>query len=96
MPSSRYINLTLGANGSTYTAPANGYISIICVQTGQNGWIRIWTPNGISSWLQQVSSNFTMSSIIPVLKGVNVIIHYENVAVTSNGYLRFIYAEGAE
>ena len=96
MPSSRYIDLTLGASGSTYTAPANGYISIICVQTASAGWIRIWTPNGMSFWLQQNASNYTMSSFIPVLKGVNVTIDYENVAIHSNGYFRFIYAEGAE
>ena len=96
MPSNRYIDLTLGASGATYTAPANGYISILCVQTGPNGWIRIWTPNGMSFWLQQVASNFTMGSFLPVLKGVKVIIDYENVALTSLGYFRFIYAEGAE
>ena len=96
MPSNRYIDLTLGASGSTYTAPANGYISILCAQTGHNGWIRLWTTNGISFWLQQNASNYTMSSFIPVLKGVNVIIDYDSVALTSNGYLRFIYAEGAE
>lgn len=96
MPSSRYIDLTLGASGSIYTAPANGYISIICSQTASAGWIRIWTPNGMSFWLQQNASNYTMSSFIPVLKGVNVTIDYENVAIHSNGYFRFIYAEGAE
>ena len=28
MPSSRYINLTLGASGTVYTAPANGYFAV--------------------------------------------------------------------
>lgn len=96
MPSNRYIDLTLGASGSNYTAPANGYISIVCCQTGSGGWIRLWTKNGMSSWLQQNASNYVMSSFIPVLKGANVIIDYDSVAVTSTGYLRFIYAEGAE
>ena len=50
----------------------------------------------MSFWLQQNASNYTMSSFIPVLKGVNVTIDYENVAIPSNGYFRFIYAEGAE
>lgn len=28
MPSNKYIDLTLGASGSTYTAPANGYFQL--------------------------------------------------------------------
>lgn len=28
MPSSKYIDLTLGASGTTYTAPANGWVNM--------------------------------------------------------------------
>ncbi len=41
MPSNRYIDLTLGASGATYTAPANGYIflEMVGTQAQQNGYI---------------------------------------------------------
>lgn len=35
MPSSRYIDLTLGADGATYVAPANGWFNL-CVQSTSN------------------------------------------------------------
>ena len=41
-PSSKYIDLTLGASGSTYTAPANGWFSWYCYQNN-NGYIFVQT-----------------------------------------------------
>ena len=93
---SRWKDLTLGATGMTYTAPANGYITIMCHQNDTNGWIRIWTPNnGMSVWLQVPASNFILSSFLPVLKGATIQFDYENISISGSDYLRFVYAEGA-
>ena len=93
---SRWKDLTLGATGMTYTAPANGYITIMCRQNDTNGWIRIWTPNnGMSVWLQVPASNFVLSSLLPVLKGATIQFDYENISISGSDYLRFVYAEGA-
>ena len=95
MPSGRYIDLTLGASGSTYTAPANGYFSIYvdkgdstqAVVRLENGSIMHQDTRGYGS-----TSNLPLYSYIPVYKGQSVrCIH------TYNGtfhWFRFIYAEG--
>ena len=51
MPSNRYIDLTLGASGTQYTAPANGYFALYAqYQSGADAWVNIQnlnTPDGI-------------------------------------------------
>ena len=89
MPSSRYINLTLGASGSTYTAPANGWFSWYCYQNN-NGYIFVQTsasllPNRVAN-----ASN-DIAGFIPVKKGDTVMVEYANLTFNR---LRFIYAEG--
>lgn len=89
MPSSRYIDLTLGASGSTYTAPANGYFSWYCYQNN-NGYIFVQSsasllPNRVAN-----ASN-DIAGFIPVKKGDIVRVEYANLTFNR---LRFIYAEG--
>ena len=89
MPSNRYINLTLGASGSTYTAPANGYFSWYCYQNN-NGYIFVQSsasllPNRVAN-----SSN-DVAGFIPVRKGDIVYVEYNNLGFNR---LRFIFAEG--
>ena len=86
MPSSRYIDLTLGASGSTYTAPANGWVQLV-IDSNANGFLSIdnnyFQGCGISSYI---------GGKVPMRKGQIFYINY-------NGYIRtiefrFIYAEG--
>lgn len=97
MPSSKYVNLTLGASGTDYTAPANGYVVIFCRQTATHGWIRLWVLNNyISFWQQPTNvSNFSINITMPVKKGHIVRTDYENIT-TTDGYFRFVYAEGEQ
>lgn len=89
MPSNRYIDLTLGASGSIYTAPANGYFSWYCYQNN-NGYIFVQIsasllPNRVAN-----ASN-DIAGFIPVKKGDIVFVEYVNLTFNR---LRFIYAEG--
>lgn len=88
MPSDRYIELTVGASGSTYTAPANG-------------WFRWSTPSGTGTVtartnrgnmnLSTYSSNKNNRGNIAVGKGTVLILEYSGV---TPDILQFIYAEG--
>ena len=88
MPSSRYIDLTLGASGSTYTAPANGYVAV----GGQcSSYISLYT-NGFVSMLVPDLGNYQYArTTIPVSKGQVFMLDYVNFTADT---FRFIYAEG--
>lgn len=97
MPSNRHIDLTLGASGSSYTAPANGYF---CLKgnSGINGDFKISFYNQTANFRQTVSDNNWadwVSTYIPAKKGDVVNLLYANVTAASHSFL-FIYAEGAE
>ena len=92
MPSSRYIDLTLGASGSTYTAPANGYVffSKVCTANGQWAYIQgKITVGGFQGY-----NNAGYKLFIPIKKNETFKIDYNLGGTTEN--FRLIYAEGAE
>lgn len=89
MPSSRYIDLTIGASGSTYTAPANGWLSWYCNQNN-NGYVFVQSSASLLPNREPSSSN-DIASFIPVRKGDRIYVEYNNLVFNR---LRFIYAEG--
>ena len=95
MPSNTKVNLTLGASGTTYTAPADGYVCVLGYQTGQNGFIRLWCKQSLLSvWGQPTTvANFIISLYIPVSKGDTFVTDYEKFSL-GDGYFNFIYAVG--
>lgn len=86
MPSSRYIELTLGASGTTYTAPANGWFyaqcggSVVLINTTKSNYSIYSSYNGWQGG----------QTTIPCQK--NDVIRFE---YNSSSYLvlKFIYAE---
>lgn len=95
MPSSRYIDLTLGASDSTYTAPANGFITLR-YNTNANfsychlyndltgyGTTEVYALNGLGGMYQSIE----------VRGGSQFSIAYSGLEIL---IFRFIYAEGAE
>ena len=91
MPSSRYIDLTLGASGSTYTAPANGYF-ISSGNFGQgDGYIDLInnTKRGIGTVAKSSSNNWSFHVFVPCQKGDQVAVYY-----VGDSNLTFLYAEG--
>ena len=95
MPSTKAINLTLGASGTIYTAPVDGYVCIFGYQAGQNGFIRLWcNQNLLSVWSQPTNvANFACNVSMPVSKGETFVTDYESFTL-NNGYFNFIYAVG--
>ena len=94
MPSGKYIDLTLGASGSTYTAPANGYFAI-SKQAGGTGQYHS-LANVTAHMSIAGTPNFTGAGaevFIPAKRNDKIKVNY---TTTGNAAFRFIYAEGEE
>lgn len=98
-PSNRYIDLELGASGSTYTAPANGWYYLqkfsgannqfsfsLALKDGETA-----TEYGALEWT--TIGNNGNANILKVPKGKKVQINYTLTGATQ--IFRFIYAEGS-
>lgn len=88
MPSSNYIELTLGASGASYTAPANGWFSFYCGSVCDS---RFQSHGGYFGNTALGKSGFANNNKIEVLKGDSVILTY---STSSDSHLFFFYAEG--
>ena len=92
MPSNRYINLTLGASGTLYTAPANGWV-LFCKKANATSQYMYIGGNTVCA-VNAVSNNSAQESnlFIPVKKGQAFSVGYNYGGETV--YFRFVYAEG--
>ena len=94
MPSSRYVDLTLGASGSTYTAPANGWVFFSKRSTAAGQWIQIVARKSYSYHQIFAVKVNPINFLYPVNKNETFEINYAADGTTEK--FRFIYAEGAE
>lgn len=100
-PSNKYTDLTLGATGTTYTAPADGYIHLTKVSNAANQFIAIdvlnKTDNTITDYNDicwcPVPGN-GMSITLPISKDRTFSVGYTAGGDTVR--FRFVYAEGAQ
>ena len=97
-PSGKYKDLTLGASGATYTAPADGWY---CLYMGANAAaqyaaFRYSTGSYNSLYHREYApaSGNAVEAIFPAAKGGTVQIAYTLGGTVS--YFRFVYAKGAE
>lgn len=97
MPSSRYIDLTLGASGATYTAPANGWV---CLRTNSRSSstpayssLGIYGAGFETTSIADVAVSWVASVILPVKKGQTFWAVY-GTTVSDYTTFRFFYAEG--
>ena len=96
MPSDRYIDLTLGATASLYTAPADGFIAFNKTATAVGQDIYLGSANiaNVGIRAHAATPNVYLSIIYPIKKG-----DIAYVAYTANGTTNrfsFIYAEGSK
>lgn len=92
MPSDKYIDLTLGASGTTYTAPANGYF-YINKEGSLNTYVAFWNTTISFGTILPVSSSGNANGYLPCKKGDVVKVSYTATGTTHE--FRFIYAEGS-
>ena len=95
LPSNKFINLSLGTSGTSYTAPANGYFNVSKLSSSSGQFLSIFAKNNLFV-IQTTStaSNNKLGTLVPVLKGETITITYNaggNVEI-----FRFIYAKGSE
>lgn len=95
MPSDRYIDMTLGASGATYTAPADGYVGLGKSVNAANQYVDIFYSNsGVHSKGYGNNSGDWATAMLPVSKGQSYTIQYNAGGQTR--YFKFVYAEGAQ
>ena len=95
MPSNRYIDLTLGASGTEYTAPANGWVVVRKVGAAESKYIEIVNVTSDIITSDEATTKQTgLQLYIPVKKDDVFKVNY-NATGATNAF-RFIYAEGAE
>lgn len=95
MPSNKYINLTLGASGSQYTAPANGWYNIARRVNAQAQYVDL-VNNTTGFFVSMQKDTGGMIRInAPVRKGDILQIDY-TAAGGSYDFFRFFYAQGSE
>ena len=98
-PDNTYTDLTLGASGTIYTAPSNGwfYISKQGTAAGQQLVMGVKDTNNSTiydaTYITVTSAN-AVSGILPVKQGDKVEITYQQTGQLYN--FRFIYAKGSE
>lgn len=93
MPSDSHIDLSLGASPSTYTAPADGYYSLI---KGINGgeYLALTNMNAVLASVGVPSAYGNGIAVVPARKGDVVLAAYS--ASSPLIHFRFIYAEGSK
>lgn len=96
MPSNTIYNYVVGASGSHYVAPANGYISASGNTNDTNAIIQMGVLSNyigiISRYFSYGGDGYGARVQMPVKKGDIFFVRYS----TSLQYLRFIYAIGSE
>nr|DAH26747.1 MAG TPA: hyaluronidase [Caudoviricetes sp.] len=95
MPSDKFIDLELGASGTTYTAPADGYVRAENNGAASNPLKLLNVTNNLSDVTVGGSLGYTPSIFIPCKKGDTVQFYYTQPegSVTT---IKFIYAIGSE
>ena len=94
MPSGTNINLTLGASGSSYTAPADGWIVLIKVATSNGQYLTLYNNTSLIESSIRSAASDAHAIYIPVKKGDKVYTYYSFGGTTNR--FKFVYAEGSK
>lgn len=97
MPSDSYVDLTLGASGSTYTAPANGWIFLAKSSGAARQYVSVGIKDAsgqsvIEDYNLVSSTTQNLTILFPISKGATYVIGYNATGATN--FFRFIYAQG--
>ena len=99
MPSDTYDDLTIGASGATYSAPADGYFCAYAT-SGEATWKNIQLENTTSGDIRSVSANgagWPQACFVSASKGDSITYIYQLASGSFTTHrLRFHYAQGSE
>lgn len=99
MPSDKYINLTLGASGTTYTAPADGYVMVRIRFTSTSNTCELRAIGDDTSTINCLNRSYgqgVLACTVPVSKGQTYYVSYSGALDTSaDPILRFNYSIGS-
>ena len=91
-PSNRYVDLELKASGSTYTAPANGWVFLQGTASGSNIQLDLGnTATAMGSRIILTNSGNIGKVLLPVNKDDIYSVYYGSL---SANIFRFVYTEG--
>lgn len=99
MPSDKYDDLTLGATGTAYTAPADGFFYLDKIATASGQLVHatcydLANQELFHAFSYSFANNNSLAVFVPIKKGNSVRMWYN--AQGSTNYFRFIYAVGSE
>lgn len=99
MPSSRYVALSVGASGSRYTAPADGYFVVKYPFSATSGNTLRLVVSDANGELYGTTVTFPTQQYVwgtvPVRRGRICEVQYANLKTSDpSGFFRFYYAEG--
>ena len=93
MPSTKVVSLTVGASGTKYTAPANGWVRCWGYKnTAGNGYVQLYTSGGVATHGYVPQGWGCGNLTVPVRKGQQFFVQDYND--TSSAVLQFYYAQG--
>ena len=94
MPSNRYVDLTLGSSGDTYTMPADGYLWLRKQATSVGEYMLLQnTTSGLYKTQKSATSGGYLADYIHVSKNDVVKIEY---TLSGDAQFKLFYANGAE
>lgn len=94
MPSNSSISLTVGASGTSFTAPTNGWVNITASTSSSNGWVTITVNGGThGAGVMSYSTGKTIYLLCPVKAADVFVITYNSVTIS---VFKFIHSVGAE
>ena len=96
MPSTKYIDLTLGSSGTVYTAPADGYVAIRQYFASENSsnFVGIYHYDASIDIMQSRPAQSDVATFMPIKKGQRFRVYYNNITPNVASYFRFVFAEG--
>lgn len=96
MPSDKYVDLTLGASGATYTAPADGYIAVSAKSSQNNSSVQliISASSNLMHTFNSISAGQWARFYVPVCKSQSFAYEYTGTFATNS--LKFVYAIGSQ
>lgn len=93
LPSDKYVDLTLGASGTSYTAPADGYFQLTKRASGAIQSVSLWNSTISSFGIRtSVPSGENAACFLPVKKGDICSVTYATSGETIT--FRFYYTQG--